>query len=227
MAFLGCVTVRVVTRLCWGPPKERDFPHRRKQISREAELAADPSSGVHATQRLRFLGAQVRICATRRLPMSTSKLSSAGASTDRIQKSIVLKAPRSKVWRALTDPAQFGEWFGTRLSGKFMPGQRMRGPITTPEYAHLSFEVMVERMEPERLFSWRWQPGGDPDVDPAEPMTLVVFELEDVPEGTRLTVTESGFDQIPAARRSKAYRENDEGWAGQLDNLTGYLARSA
>jgi len=103
----------------------------------------------------------------------------------------------------------------------------MRGSITTPEYAHLAFEVVVERMEPEHLFSWRWQPGGDPDVNPAEPTTLVVFELEELPEGTRLTVTESGFDRIPIARRSKAYRENDEGWRGQLENLTGHLARSS
>lgn len=156
--------------------------------------------------------------------MISSKQSSP-ASTDRIQRSIILKAPRSRVWRALTDPAQFGDWFGARLSGRFAPKQPMRGPITTPGYAHLAFEVIVERMEPEYLFSWRWQPGGDPDVDPAEPMTLVVFELEELPEGTRLTVTESGFDQIPIARRSKAYRENDEGWRGQLENLTGYLAR--
>ena len=159
--------------------------------------------------------------------MSGSKVSPNQASTDRIQRSIILRAPRARVWRALTDPGQFGKWFGTRLSGRFVPGQRMRGPITAPEYAHLSFEVVVDRMEPERLFSWRWQPGGDPDVDPAEPMTLVVFELEEVPEGTRLTVTESGFDQIPASRRSKAYRENDEGWAGQLENLTRHLASAS
>jgi uncharacterized protein YndB with AHSA1/START domain len=131
------------------------------------------------------------------------------------------------VWKALTDPAQFGEWFGTKLTDRFVPGQRTRGPITIPGYDHLAFEVVVERIEPERLFSWRWQPGGDPDIDPAEPMTLVVFELEEVAEGTRLTVTESGFDQIPITRRGKAYRENDEGWTGQLENLTKYLARSS
>ena len=159
--------------------------------------------------------------------MSSTKPTPSQPSTDRIRKSFILKAPRSRVWRALTDAAEFGQWFGARLSGRFAPGQRMRGPITAPEYAHLSFEVIVERMEPERLFSWRWQPGGDPDVDPAEPMTVVVFELEEVSEGTRLTVTESGFDRIPIARRSKAYRENDEGWRGQLENLTGYLVRSS
>ena len=159
--------------------------------------------------------------------MPSSKLSSAGASTNRIQKTVRLRAPRSRVWKALTDPAQFGEWFGAKLTGRFTPGQRTRGPITIPGYDHLAFEVVVDRMEPERLFSWRWQPGGDPDIDPAEPMTLVVIELEEVPEGTRLTVTESGFDQIHIARRTKAYRENDEGWAGQLDNIGRYLARTS
>lgn len=160
--------------------------------------------------------------------MSTaSKSPPSTSSTDRIQKTVVLHAPRSKVWRALTDSAQFGEWFGTRVEGPFVPGQRSRGPITMPEYAHLTFEVDIQQMEPERLFSWRWQPGGDPQIDPAEPMTLVVFELEEVPEGTRLTVTETGFDRIPAARRGKAYRENDEGWTGQMKSLRQYLARTA
>jgi uncharacterized protein YndB with AHSA1/START domain len=159
--------------------------------------------------------------------MSTTRVPISAPGTDRIQKVVVLRAPRSKVWMALTDPAQLGEWFGAKLTGEFVPGQRTRGPITIPKYAHLSFEVVVEQMEPERLFSWRWQPGGDPDKDPAEPTTLVVFELEDVPEGTRLTVTESGFDRLPLARREKSYRENDAGWAGQIKNISGYLARAS
>jgi uncharacterized protein YndB with AHSA1/START domain len=154
---------------------------------------------------------------------SISQSTADSRSTDRIQKVVVLRAPRSRVWRALTDPGQFGEWFGAWLEGRFVPGQTMRGPITSPGYTHLAFEAIVEQMEPERLFSWRWQPGGDPDVDPAEPTTLVVFELEDVPEGTRLTVTESGFDQIPISRRSKSYRENDAGWTGQLKSIQRYL----
>jgi uncharacterized protein YndB with AHSA1/START domain len=159
--------------------------------------------------------------------MSTSTSSRSSSSTDRIEKTMVLHAPRSKVWRALTNSAQFGEWFGVKVNESFMPGRRVRGPVLIPEYAHLTFEITVEQMEPERLFSWRWQPGGDPDVDPAEPMTLVVFELEEVPEGTRLTVTETGFDRIPLARRAKAYRENDEGWTGQFENLRKYLASAA
>jgi len=148
----------------------------------------------------------------------------AAPTADRIVKTAVLRAPRPKVWRALTDPSQFGQWFGCKLEGRFVPGRTMRGPITSPGYTHLMFEVTVEQMEPERLFSWRWQPGGDPDLDPAEPKTLVVFELEEVPEGTRLTVTESGFDQIPVERRSKSYRENDQGWTGQMEQIRQYLA---
>jgi uncharacterized protein YndB with AHSA1/START domain len=157
--------------------------------------------------------------------MSTT--SSAPSSTDRIQKTIVLRAPRSKVWRALTDSAQFGQWFGARLQEPFVSGRTTRGPITIPGWDHLTFEAAVERMEPEHLFSWKWQPGGNPDVDPAEPLTLVVFELEEVPEGTRLTVTETGFDSLSPSRRAKSYRDNDQGWTGQIENLRKYLASAA
>jgi uncharacterized protein YndB with AHSA1/START domain len=149
------------------------------------------------------------------------------SSTDRIQKTTVLRAPRSKVWRALTDPAQFSQWFGATLTAPFLPGARVKGPVTHPGYEHLTMDITIDRVEPERLFSWRWQPGGDPDIDPAEPTTLVVFELDEVSEGTRLTVTETGFDRIPVARRAKAYRENDEGWTGQLENLRNYLGAAA
>jgi uncharacterized protein YndB with AHSA1/START domain len=153
--------------------------------------------------------------------------STTAASTDRIQKTTILRAPRSRVWRALTDSKQFGQWFQANVEVPFVPGQRAHGMVTYPGYEHLRFEVVVEQMVPERLFSWRWQPGGDPDVDPAEPTTLVVFELEEVPEGTRLTVTESGFDRIPVARRAKAYRENDQGWTGQLESLRRYVGASS
>ncbi len=158
--------------------------------------------------------------------MSTAS-KAAGSSTDRIQKTVLLRAPRSRVWRALTDSAQFGQWFGARLENPFVAGRRIQGAITIPGYTHIRFEVDVEQMEPERLFSYRWQPGGDPDKDPAEPTTLVVFELEEVPEGTRLTVTETGFDRLPAARRAKAYRENDSGWTGQMENIRKYLDAAA
>jgi uncharacterized protein YndB with AHSA1/START domain len=157
-------------------------------------------------------------------PTSTSTQSP--SSTDRIQKTTILRAPRSRVWRALTDSRQFGQWFQANVEGPFVAGQRAEGAITYPGYEHLRFEVSVEQMEPERLFSWRWQPGGDP-VDPSQPTTLVVFELEEVPEGTRLTVTETGFDRIPIDRRAKAYRQNDQGWTGQLENLRKYVGAQA
>jgi uncharacterized protein YndB with AHSA1/START domain len=158
--------------------------------------------------------------------MSSSTSAKSPSSTDRIEKTIVLNAPRSKVWRALTDSAQFGEWFQAKPEGPFTPGRRVRGPITARGYEHVTFEVTVEQVEPERLFSWRWQPGGDPDIDPAAPTTLVVFELEEIPEGTRLKVTETGFDRIPVPRRAKAFRENDQGWTGQLENIRKYVART-
>jgi uncharacterized protein YndB with AHSA1/START domain len=145
-------------------------------------------------------------------------------STDRIVKTTVLKAPRSKVWHALTDPAAFSSWFGCELREPFVPGARVRGPVTHPGYEHLMMDITIGDVQPERLFSWRWHPGGDSHIDPSEPMTTVVFELEEVPEGTRLTVTESGFDRIPPSRRGKAYRENDEGWDGQIENLRKHVA---
>ena len=159
--------------------------------------------------------------------MNTSTSPKSSSSTDRIEKTMVLRAPRPKVWRALPNSAQFGEWFGVEVNEPFTPGHRVRGPFTIPGHTHLTFEITVEQMEPERLFSWRWQPGGDPDIDPAEPTTLVVFELEDVPEGTRLTVTETGFDRIPPSRRGKAYRENEAGWSGQMEAIRKYLASPA
>jgi uncharacterized protein YndB with AHSA1/START domain len=149
---------------------------------------------------------------------------SAPTSTDRIVKTTLLKAPRSKAWRALTDPAAFSSWFGCDLRQPFVPGARVRGPITHPGYEHLMMDITIGEVQPERLFSWQWYPGGDPDHHPDEAMTTVVFELEEVPEGTLLTVTESGFDRIAPARRAKAYRENENGWTGQLENIRKYLA---
>ena len=149
-----------------------------------------------------------------------------GSSTDRIEKQIVLKAPQSRVWRALTDAGEFGEWFRVKLEGPFVPGKGIGGNITWPGYEHLRMDVQVERMEAETLFSFRWHPYAiDPKVDySGEPSTLVEFRLEAVAEGTRLTVVESGFDQLPAARRDEAFRMNDRGWAQQLGNLQQHLA---
>jgi uncharacterized protein YndB with AHSA1/START domain len=146
--------------------------------------------------------------------------------TDRIQKQILLRAPRSRVWRALSDAKEFGSWFGMDLRGSFVPGARVRGRVTHPGYEHLTVDIEVERMEPERLFSWRWHPAPvEPGTDYSkEPTTLVVFELEEKSGGTLLTVVESGFDRLPAARRAQAYRLNDEGWGMQMTFIEKHLA---
>ena len=152
-----------------------------------------------------------------------------GARTDRIEKKIRLRAPLSRVWRALTDAREFGAWFQVELEGAFAPGARVRGKITTPGYEHLTMEITVERMEPERLFSYRWHPYAiDPKLDySSEPTTLVEFQLAPVAEGTLLTVVESGFDRIPAARRAEAYRMNDGGWAEQMKNIERHVASAS
>jgi len=141
--------------------------------------------------------------------------------TDRIEKNILLRAPRARVWRALTDAGEFGTWFRVKLEGSFAVGQPIKGKITHPGYEHLSMEVVVQKMDAERLFSFRWHPYAvDPKVDySAEPPTLVEFRLEEAADGTKLTVVESGFDAIPAARRAEAFRMNEQGWGAQLENI--------
>jgi uncharacterized protein YndB with AHSA1/START domain len=148
--------------------------------------------------------------------------------TDRIEKTVILKAPRARVWRAITDAKQFGEWFRVRLDGEFAVGATIRGNITYPGYEHLQMEVVVERIEPERLFAYRWHPHAvDSKVDySTEPMTLVEFTLEDAPGGTRLTIVESGFDRIPLSRRAVAFRMNSDGWSEQLRNIEQYVSRT-
>ena len=148
-------------------------------------------------------------------------------STDRIEKKIVLHAPRSRVWRAIADAKEFGSWFGVVLESPFAAGARVRGKITEPGYEHVVMEITIERIEPERLFSYRWHPYAiEPGVDySSEPTTLVEFRLEEVPGGTALTITESGFDQIPAARRMEAFRMNDQGWTEQVKRIERYVAR--
>lgn len=147
--------------------------------------------------------------------------------SDRIERSILLKAPRSRVWQALTHAPEFGHWFRARLDDQvFAPGRAARGPIAYPGYEHLTMEVVVERMEPEQRFSFRWHPYAvEPGIDySAEPTTLVEFTLEEAEGGTLLTVVESGFDQIPAARRDEAYRMNSGGWEEQMRNIDTHLA---
>jgi uncharacterized protein YndB with AHSA1/START domain len=146
--------------------------------------------------------------------------------TDRIEKRIELKAPVARVWRALTDYREFGEWFRVRIEGPFVPGEVSRGHITHPGYEHLQWEAVVKAMEPERLFSFTWHPYAvDPKMDySAEPQTLVEFRLEPTAQGTRLTVTESGFEKIPAGRRPEAFRMNEGGWAQQMKNIERHVA---
>ena len=145
--------------------------------------------------------------------------------SDRIEKSVEMKAPVSRVWRALTDHKEFGEWFRVKLENPFVPGQLTRGAITHPGYEHLKFEVAVQKMEPERFFSFTWHPFAiDPKQDYSkETPTLVEFTLEPIAGGTRLRVVESGFDKIPAHRRAEAFRMNEGGWAAQMENIATYV----
>ncbi len=148
---------------------------------------------------------------------------------DRIEKRIELQAPVSRVWRALTDYREFGEWFRVKLDGPFAAGQASRGHITYPGYEHLKWEVVVQKMEPERLFSFTWHPfATDPKIDySTETPTLVEFRLEKTASGgTLLLLTESGFDKIPSGRRLEAFRRNDGGWTEQMKNIDGYVTQN-
>jgi uncharacterized protein YndB with AHSA1/START domain len=144
---------------------------------------------------------------------------------DRIEKRIELKAPVSRVWRALTDSREFGEWFRVKMNGPFVPGRIARGQITHPGYEHLTMEMVVQKMEPETLFSFTWHPYAiDPKIDYSnETPTLVEFKLEETKDGTLLVVIESGFDKIPDRRRLEAFRMNDSGWAQQMKNIERYV----
>ena len=148
------------------------------------------------------------------------------ASTDRIEKQVTFDAPRSRVWRALTDVAQFNRWFGVSLTAPFTPGAAVSGKLEIRGYEHLTLTIWIEKMERERFFSFRWHPYAvEPGIDySAEPTTLVTFTLEDAAAGTRLTIVESGFDAIPESRRAKAFTMNSRGWDGQAENLRKFLA---
>ena len=161
------------------------------------------------------------------------------SSTDRIEKQTLLEAPLKRVWRAISDAQEFGVWFGVRFEGAFAPGTRLTGKlvptdvdeeiaITQKPYEGQLFDITVERIEPMRHFSFRWHPYAiEPGMDYSkEPTTLVVFELEEVPNGTQLTITESGFDNVPLDRRAAAFESNEGGWEAQLTLIEKYLARS-
>jgi uncharacterized protein YndB with AHSA1/START domain len=143
---------------------------------------------------------------------------------NRIEKRIELKAPVSRVWRALTDHREFGEWFRVKLDGPFVPGQVSRGHMTYPGYEHVKWEAVVQKMEP---FSFTWHPYSvDPKIDYSkETPTLVEFRLEKTTNGTLLLLTESGFDKIPSGRRLEAFRMNDGGWTQQMKNIESYVAQ--
>jgi uncharacterized protein YndB with AHSA1/START domain len=145
----------------------------------------------------------------------------------KIEKKIELNAPIARVWRALTDYREFGEWFRVALEGPFVVGQTTRGHITWPGYEHLVWEAAVQKMEPERLFSFTWHPYAvDPTVDySSEPPTLVEFRLEKTATGTLLTLTESGFENVPAHRRAEAFRMNDGGWTQQMKNIETHVTQ--
>jgi uncharacterized protein YndB with AHSA1/START domain len=146
---------------------------------------------------------------------------------DSIEKQIEIAAPPSRVWRALMDPHEFGEWFRVKLERGFVAGEKVKGRVTYPGYEHLNWEVIVERIEPERLLAFKWHPYAvDPKSDySAEAPTLVEFRLEPAPKGTLLTVTESGFDKIPPHRRMEAFRMNEGGWSEQMKNIEGYVTQ--
>jgi uncharacterized protein YndB with AHSA1/START domain len=147
--------------------------------------------------------------------------------SNRIEKTIELNAPVEKVWRALTDHNEFGEWFRVKLDGPFRPGQVSTGHITYPGYEHLKWEARIKQMEAPRLFSFTWHPYAiDPAVDYSkETPTLVEFRLEPTPKGTRLILVESGFDALPGDRMAEAMRKNDGGWAEQMKNIQAHVER--
>lgn len=144
---------------------------------------------------------------------------------DRIEKQIEIKAPIARVWRALTDYREFGEWFRVALESPFVVGEVARGRLTYEGYEHLQWEVTVKAMEPEHLFSFTWHPyATDPDHDYSnEPPTLVEFRLESIPGGTRLNLVESGFDKIPDKRRHEAFLRNEGGWTQQMQNILAHV----
>ena len=148
------------------------------------------------------------------------------SNTDRIEKHVVLRASLARVWKALTDYKEFGEWFRVNLDSPFVPGRTTRGNITYPGYEHLIMEVSVQALEPMRYFAFHWHPYAvDPDTDySSEPPTLVEFALEETADGVLLVVTESGFDAIPASRRDEAFRMNDGGWTMQMKNISAHVA---
>ena len=152
----------------------------------------------------------------------------ASSTTDRIEKTVTLKAPRARVWRALADSQEFGTWFQMRFEDAFVPGRAVKGQVLVPGYEHVTAEFQIVSIQPEHYFAYRWHPYAvDPKVDySSEPTTLVEFRLEESGKETVLTVVESGFDRIPLNRRAEAYRMNDGGWTAQVKNIQRHVEAS-
>jgi uncharacterized protein YndB with AHSA1/START domain len=153
---------------------------------------------------------------------------------DRIEKTVVLKAARAKVWKAISDSQAFGTWFGLSVEEPFVAGRKVEAKIATTQvdseiakmqepYVGALCIMFIEKVEPETCFAFRWHPGADPATDPDAPTTLVTFTLADAPGGTRLTIVESGFDRIPLDKRAKAFADNEGGWEAQLGLIAKYL----
>lgn len=156
--------------------------------------------------------------------------------SDKIRKTATLKAPLARVWNAISDSTAFGTWFGMTIDGPFIEGKTVMGAIAKTQvdneiakhqepYVGMACELRIERIVPLKLFAFRWHPGADPDTKPNAPTTLVTFELEEVPGGTHLIITESGFDALPLEQRAKAFTENEGGWSVQLSLIAKYLAQ--
>jgi len=213
----------------------KQVAHRKRIKNRPHRCRLTPPgrAGESATQGLHNSAASYTM-ATTRLHMSIVN------STDRIEKQVLLRAPRARVWRAIADAEEFGAWFGVKFDAPFKVGALQRGVLvgTTVDanvakmqrdYKDVPFEITIDRIEPERIFAFRWHPFAiERGVDySAEPTTLITFALEEVPNGTLLTVTESGFDRIPLERRAKAFAANEGGWTIQMTLIEKYLANNA
>jgi uncharacterized protein YndB with AHSA1/START domain len=154
-------------------------------------------------------------------------MTASGLST--VERSTLVRAPRSCVWQALTNIQEFSKWFGVEAEGEFAPGARMRMISTHESYKGVEFFVDVVKMDAPEIFSWRWHPGAkQPGEDnSSEPMTLVEFRLTEVEGGTLVTVVESGFDRLSLARRARVFEDNSKGWQFQLASLTRYAGQTA
>lgn len=144
---------------------------------------------------------------------------------DKLVKVVDIKAPVSRVWQALTDHRQFGEWFRVDLNEPFAPGSRSTGLTLYPGYEGHEWLAVIETMEPETLFAFHWN---HEDIEPGvplaqQPTTRVEFRLEDTGSGTRLTITETGFAALPEHKRVEAIRLNTQGWDIQAKNISDYV----